>query len=349
MKLNRQQNVKYGQILPFLQSGDSLYHKGLMAYKKQDLKKAIYYLERAVKMKKDDPVFYCQLAAIYTESGEYERSNELLNHVIESIDKEMYECYFFLANNYAYLGYFEKAQEMAFHYLENSSDGEFIQDCKALISIMQYEDDELEEWSEEIADEEILIIRHDHAYSYLEQGNYDMAIEQFEKMIKENPTLWSAYNHIAEALFAQGKTEEAIQVIDDVLQKDKGNLISLCHLAFFYHQLQRFDESARIINSIKQVKPLDFDQRFKLAETLCKVEQYESAYSHLIALKKNLFTGEEKFYQCIAVAAYHCGAIEKAVLYWQRLDKLGDTNAKHMLNLYHDQLLTREHVRYLSL
>lgn len=346
MKLNRQHKEKFGKILPFLLTGESLYHKGLMAYKKRDLKKAIYFLEKALKLKSDDPVFYCQLAAIYTETGEYERSNELLNYVIESVDKEMYECYFFLANNYAYLGYFEKAQEMAFHYLDHSPDGEFTSDCKALINIMQFDHDEIEEWTDEIEDEEVLIIRHDHAYSYIEQGKYDLAILEFEKMIKENPTLWSAYNHIAEALFAQGKTEEAIEVIHTILKKNDGNLIALCNLAYFYFQTQRYEDSKFIFEQIKRVKPMDLDQRFKMAETLTRIKEFELAYSHLLAIKNNLIDDEERFYQCIAVAAYHCGYIDKALFYWRKLEKSGDIQANHMLSLHKNQLLTHDQVRY---
>ncbi len=348
MKLFNQQKEKHGQILPFLQTGDSLYHRGLLAYQKRDFDKAIYFMEKAINLKADDPIFYCQLAAVYAEVGNYERSNELLYKVLAEIDAEMYECYFFLANNYAYLGMFEKAEEMAFYYIDYCPDGEFANDCKLLLKMMQYDFDELEDWSEETLNEEVLIIRHDQADVYLQQGKYELAIEQYDKMIAENPCQWSAYNHKAQALFASGKVDEAIQLTFEVLASDEGNLFSLCNLAYFYFAEKRLDEANNIATELYCIEPILLEQRMRLAETFTLLERYDRAYEHLMYMKKKLFylDDADKFHECFAVCAYHLGYVQKAIMTWKQLASQGHEKAKNYLTLYENDELAQERVKY---
>lgn len=348
MKLFKQQKEKYGQVLPFLQTGDSLYHRGLLAYQKRDFAKAIYFMEKAINLKSDDPIFYCQLAAIYAEVANYERSNELLYKVITDMDDKMYECYFFLANNYAYLGMFEKAEEMAFNYIDHCPNGEFANDCKLLLKMMQYDFDDLEDWSDEALNEEVLIIRHDQADVYLQQGKYDLAIEQYDKMIAENPQQWSAYNHKAQALFASGKVKEAIQLTYEVLARDEGNLFSLCNLAYFYFAEKRLDEANDVIRQLLCIEPLVLEQRMRLAETFTLFEKYERAYEHLLYIKKKLvrLDDTDKFYECFAVCCYHLGYIQKAIASWKTLASGGHEKAKTYLTLYENHELTHSRVKY---
>jgi tetratricopeptide (TPR) repeat protein len=346
MKLNEQHTEKFGKVIPFSQTSDALYNRGMQAYRKKDFNKAIYFIEKAIHLDSEDPVLYCQLAAIHSELGDYEKSNELLKTVLGTYDKTMYECYFFLANNYAHMGLFDQAEEMANQYIQLEKDGEFYQDCKDLLDLIQFDKDELEEWTDELSEEDILITIHDQAYIYLHQGNYDLAIEQFDKIIEENPTFWSAYNHKAEALFSQGKKEEAIQVTMDLLMQDAGNLTALGHLALFFNRLGRSEESLVMVEQLKRVQPLDIDQRFKLAETFIRIRNYDLAYPHLVALKKARYDGEGKLLHCYAVAAFHCGYVEKAIAVWKKLQKAGDPIARKLLTIHDKQGLTKEIVQY---
>lgn len=348
MSLYKQQGEKYGQIIPFLQSGEALYHRGLIAYQKKDFAKAIYFMEKAITLKENDAIFYCQLAVIYAEVGNYLRSNELLNQVINEMDAEMYECYFFLANNYAYLGMFEKAEEMAFYYIDHCPDGEFVQDCKALLRIVQYDFDELEDWSEEAIDEDVLIIRHDQAEVFLQQGEYELAILQYDKIINENPRQWSAYNHKAIALFRQGKTDEAIQLTLEVLTKDEGNLFSLCNLAYFYFHNEQIEDALEIVRQLQSVEPIAVEQRFKLAETFAFFEKYERAYEHLNKLRNIAIqiVDSNKYYECLAVCLYHLGYTKKALNYWKLLANYGNERAQRILERNDRHELTKERIQY---
>ena len=109
------------KIIPFIQSGDYYFDKGLNAYRRRDLYKAKKYLERAVHLDADEAVFVCQLAVVLAELGEYQASNELFLKIIHELDPEMNECFYFLANNYAHLGLFREALNYAQTYLTKMS------------------------------------------------------------------------------------------------------------------------------------------------------------------------------------------------------------------------------------
>ena len=48
----------------------------------------------------------------------------------------MVECHYFLANNYAHLGFFKDAYTHANLYLEMEEDGEFAEDAEDLLDIL---------------------------------------------------------------------------------------------------------------------------------------------------------------------------------------------------------------------
>lgn len=332
------------QIIPFIQNGDYFYHKGIIAYRKKEFHKAVLFLEKAIELNKDNASFHCQLAAILAEDGKYEKSNEILKAIIASLDKDMNECYFFMANNYAHLGLFDKAEEMANYYITRCPEGEFYQDTCTLLELLQFEKDD-DEW-EGFGEEEMLIIRHDKACTFLENCQYDLAINEFNEIIKENPTFWAAYNHLAEAYFLLGDTKKAIELLYDVLQQDKDNLMALCYLASFYHQLNRQDEVAELIKGLKKVWPLDLDHRFTLATTLCQLGAYEESYQHFNYLQKYYDDKGSDFYRCFGIVAYRCGSFHKGMHYWRKAARLGDKKSEHLLKLYESGVLTVEDVVY---
>ncbi len=45
-----------------------------------------------------------QLAVIYSEMGQYQESNDLLDYIMANLEAEMPECHYFKANNFAHLG-----------------------------------------------------------------------------------------------------------------------------------------------------------------------------------------------------------------------------------------------------
>ena len=83
-----------------------------------------------------EPMIVCQLAIVYTELGNYQKSNELLHSILEEWDEDMVECHYFLANNYAHLGYFKDAYHTCHSYLDLEKNGEFAEDTEDLLDVL---------------------------------------------------------------------------------------------------------------------------------------------------------------------------------------------------------------------
>ena len=268
MKFERQidHSEKLAAVIPFYQNGDYYFRKGISAYKKQNMKKAVKFIEKAIKIEQDEPVFHCQLAAILAEIGEYERSNEILQYVLLEIDETMDECYFFMANNYAHLGLFEKAETAAKEYMKRRPSGEFYADSTDLLDLLDFERDD-----EDYEEEDELILEYDQAVSLLSDGNYDKAVVHLEQMTKQYPTYWAAYNLLAQALFKVNNYQQAINVCHQILQEDEGNLTARCNLAMIYYKTGNLDGANEIVQSLQVIIPIDVEQRYKIASTLCAV------------------------------------------------------------------------------
>ena len=133
----------------------------------------------------------CQLAIVHAELGEYDRSNEILYKVLHEIEPYMYDCHYFLANNYAYIGMYTEAIEHANMYLKLMPNGEYVNDVKELLEVISFEADDIRSTILSIDEpyEEEIITRQEQSKKLLEQGKFEEAIEKFSEMIVDFPGL----------------------------------------------------------------------------------------------------------------------------------------------------------------
>jgi tetratricopeptide (TPR) repeat protein len=193
--------IQKGKILSFVPNGEYYFTKGIKAYHRRDFKKAKKYLGRAMQLEPGEPMITCQLAIVSTELGEFENSNTLLHLILEDLDEEMAECHYFLANNYAHMGFFKDAYHHANMYLELEPNGDFSEDTEDLLELLSFEAEGLED---ELYEQDDLMTKQEQARELLESGNFPKAIELLKIVIKEFPEYWSAYNNLALAYFYLG-------------------------------------------------------------------------------------------------------------------------------------------------
>ena len=142
MGKNAKARIQKGKILSFVPTGEYYFTKGLKAYRRRDFIKAKKYLGRALQLEPGEPMITCQLAIVSTELGEFETSNQLLHLILEELDIEMAECHYFLANNYAHMGFFRDAFHHAKLYLELDPEGDFQEDTEDLLEVLSFEAEE---------------------------------------------------------------------------------------------------------------------------------------------------------------------------------------------------------------
>lgn len=316
-----------GKILSFLPTGEYYFKKGIKAYHQGDNLKAKKYLHRALQLEPGEPMIACQLAIILTDLGEYEDSNRLLRHVLEELDEDMVECHYFLANNYAHMGLFKDAYGEAKNYLELDPEGDFAEDTRDLMEVLTMETDDLDEFDPYEADD--LIVKQEEARKLLETGYFPKAIELLKTVIKGYPEYWSAYNNLALAYFYMGDVAKAESVLDDVLERNPGNLHALCNRLVFAHYLPDAETEQQLIEMLKKIKPILSEHQFKLGATFALVGEYGLAYIWLKKLYKQGFDGDGPFYYWLAYAAYFTGHEDFARTIWKMVLEFNPNKEGH--------------------
>ncbi|MFZ7943901.1 tetratricopeptide repeat protein [Neobacillus sp. 19] len=308
--------MQKGKLLTFVPTGEYYFTKGLKAYHRRDFIKSKKYLERAIQLEPGEPMITCQLAVVSTELGEFEHSNRLLHLILEELDPDMAECHYFLANNYAHMGFFKDAYHHSKLYLQLDPDGDFSEDTEDLLEVLTLESEGLEE---ELYEEDDLIFKQEQARELLESGYFPKAIELLKDVVKDYPEYWSAYNNLALAYFYLGKVEKAESILVDVLERNPGNLHALCNqLIFAYYQGQS-EGVAQLVNSLKKIQPLHSEYQFKLGATFALVGENELAYLWLKKLYKHGFNGDGPFYYWLTYSAYFTGHEQFAQAIWKKV------------------------------
>lgn len=351
-------NVKkqqQGRIVPFQVDGEAFYQKGLKAYRNGDLYKAKKYLMRALRIEPNEPVFMCQLAAVLAELGDYGDSNDILIKVIDEVEPTMSECLYFLANNFAHIGLFEKAEKYAERYLIESTDKDFEEDTLELLELLSIETGN-EKYTELYSDEDNIIMMQEKAKDHLEKGEIHLAINILEEMIKEHPEFWSAYNNLALAYFYSGDKKRAIELVEEILEKNPGNLHALCNLTIILDTLNYDEEVKNLMDQLKKIHPIHMDHQYKLGSTFGLISQYHIAYRYLNDLHRKGYPGDGSFYYWLSMSAYYVGKQDFAEKIWKRVvefrpDKAGDEPWKDQdedrTPLHLDVLRTNIHERIL--
>ncbi|MGF2617831.1 tetratricopeptide repeat protein [Rossellomorea vietnamensis] len=304
------------KILSFVPTGEYYFNKGIKAYHRRELNKSKKYLNRALQLEPLEPMIACQLSIVHTEMGEYTQSNQLLHLIVDSLDPHMTECHYFLANNYAHLGLFKEAYTHVTNYLEKEEYGEFSEDAEELLEILELDSDEA---LDTLYEHDELIANQDKARNLLESGNFQKAVDLLQEVIKDFPEYWSAYNNLALAYFYLGDTEKATATLEEVMEKNPGNLHALCNTAVFYFYQRRHEELQELVEGLEKIRPIHYEQRYKLGATFALIGRNEKAYEWLKSLQKLGFQGDASFYYWLSHSAYQTGHEQTAQQAWKRV------------------------------
>ena len=310
---------KKANVVSFNPTGEFYFTKGIKAFQRRELYRAKKYMNRALQLEPGEPMIACQLAVICTELGEYQYSNELLENILQELDPYMTECHYFLANNFAHMGLFKEAYKHANEYLNKDEFGEFSEDAEDLLDLITFETDETEETLEFQDD---LMMRQEVARELLEAGHFAKAVEKIEELIELYPEFWSAYNNLALAYFYVGKTTEAFETLNRVLEKNPGNLHALCNGMVFYHYQMDREKLDELFSALKKVRPILDEHRLKLGATFALTGYYEEAYKWLRKLQKKGFEGDGTFYYWLSRSAFQIGQIRVAEQAWEKVVEL---------------------------
>ncbi|MEF3304324.1 tetratricopeptide repeat protein [Paenibacillus sp. GYB003] len=283
--------------------------------------RALKYFRRAVEFEPDNPVNHCNLAGVLSETGDYEQSNRILQHIVEQIDPSMTECYFYMANNYANMENYEAAEEALVYYLEHDPNGHFLEESEEMMELLGYELERPTKLTS-IKSREGLF-EHDKARTLLEEGKFSEAVRILEKLVKKSPDFLAARNNLALAYYYMGLFDKALATIGGVLELEPGNLHALCNLAIFHQHNGNKEQLDELLVSLRKTYPIHYDHVFKLATTMGILSEHETAYR---LFRRLLKTGESGLDPCLyhytAVAACNIGKYAEAEKLWRTVEKL---------------------------
>ncbi|OEF97844.1 tetratricopeptide repeat protein [Desulfuribacillus alkaliarsenatis] len=302
------------KIIPLKVNSNFFFERAVRCLDKMNYKGAIKYFKRAIEHDPYNALNHCNLAGVMSEIGDYRESNKILFHVINYIDRKAYECYFYIANNYANMGDFDRAATYANKYLEVDINGEFASDAEDLLEFFGDVDDD-EEYDKETINDDV-------AQRLLEEGKFEEALKELAKILAEYPDYHVARNNLALTYFYLGKTEAAIKESKKVLEVDLDNIHARCNLAIFYYE-QQLEELMNVeLNYLRAVTPLFDDHIYKLALTLGMLGEHEQAYRHFRRIIRRETANDYQVYFMLAIAAANTNRHKIALNYLNKAQKL---------------------------
>ncbi|RKQ35552.1 tetratricopeptide repeat protein [Oceanobacillus halophilus] len=300
-------------IIPYIPDGDFYFTKGVEAFQNRKFDIALKWMKKAIEQKPNEPLFQCQMSVIYTEIGAYHAANQLLTNVLQSSD--YIDCYYLIANNYAHLGLLTDAKKYANTYLDKEPEGDFSEDAKQLLELIEIDDDEVEDF--DLEDEDELLIYQETAFFHMEKMEWEKALPIIEEMITLFPEHQLPKHDYAQALFFSGQTEKAIELEHEFIEEDPRSLYSLTNLAVFYYELNDIEKCNKYIQSLLNVYPIHEQQKLRVAVTLARTANYNEAYNRFRSIAKGKVKNHASYYRWYSITAFHIGEPAKALQYWK--------------------------------
>ncbi|EFI84830.1 tetratricopeptide repeat protein [Listeria grayi] len=313
MKQESKQN-----IIRFLPSGHYYFERGIHAFREGEMKEAVRYLLRANDLSPNDPIILCQLAICYTELGQFLKSNRLLLQVIDTLDTSLHYCYYFIANNFAYLNDISHAIQYAKRYLELDPDGEYAEEVEDLLEVLAEENPIRHLRENQFANIEQQFQDYIKEWRRYEASeNMEAAAQFLEGVLLREPNFWPAYNQLALLDFRQLKEAEGLKVLLELIDRDPGNLMGLADLCMYYFYKADMESCREIYGRLDHVAPTLVHHKEKLAIVHTMLGNIEKARALFVQLAETEVVDKTAYYYYFAKVEAFSGEMESAEDLWQ--------------------------------
>lgn len=297
------------------------FERAVRSLDRNNYEKALKYFRLAVDKEPDNPINHCNLAGVLSEMGRFAESNKVLQTVVDYVDPELYECYFYMANNAANMEELELAEKYLCLYLSKDPQGEFAEDAEEMLQVIA-EELGREPRRPEMFERPEWFKVHDEARRHLEEGRFLQAIDFLEDLVDQQPDFLAARNNLSLAYYYVGRLEEAVETIQTVLQIEPHNLHALCNLAVIHQYTGKTEERDRLMHMLKKIVPYNMENMCKLATTMGILGEHKIAYTLFQRLLKSGEVPEPSLYHSVAAAAWNSGRYQSAKKYWQLAEEM---------------------------
>ena len=190
MENKRKKNIN-SNVVSFIPNGEYYFQKALKALERNEMDTAYKFIKRAAELSPDDAQILLQYSILEMEAQNFDVAYELI-HTAYSLDPNDEEIIFVLAEASGCIGLMGDAKKYAQKYLEKAPTGVYAEDA---IDILEFvNEDPLDMEPTEESETEKLIAQ-EKARRFMENGEFQKAIEVLEFIVEKYPDLWAAYNN----------------------------------------------------------------------------------------------------------------------------------------------------------
>nr|MBO2497309.1 DDE transposase family protein [Bacillota bacterium] len=317
MKKSAKKQARSNKVVRLRMDAGFFFERAVRSLDRHNYDKALKYFRIAAEKEPDNPINLCNLAGILSEMGRFEESNEVLESILNEVDPQLHECYFYMANNAANMEDFDLAEEYLLRYLEEDPEGEFAEEANEMLQMLAYELGR-EPRQPNYGGKYAWMKKHEEARRHLEEGRFLQATRALEELVEQHPDFLAARNNLSLAYYYTGRLDRAFQEIQRVLEADPNNLHALCNLAVLYQHLGETAKKDRLVESLKKWVPMHLEHMYKLGTTMGILGEHETAYQMFRRLLRMESQPEPSLYHYAAAAAFNTGRHAEAERHWKR-------------------------------
>lgn len=150
-----------------------------------------------------------------------------------------------------------------------------------------------------------------------EMGNYEIAINQFNKALKENPKYDIVWNNLGNSYASLRKYEKSLECYQKAIECSPERFEFYYHKGILLMQLGRFTEAEPIMDKAIKLNSSNLDAMFNMATISENIKKYDqAAFFAQMCLKMS--PNNPQIAQCFARNLYLQGTIESA---YKQIDK----------------------------
>ena len=165
----------------------------------------------------------------------------------------------------------------------------------------------------------------------MRRGDYDAAIDEFEKVEEDNPSYLSARNYIAMCNIISDRCEQAEAECLAVLRKNPDSVQALTTLAAVRTEQKKSEESRELARRLLKLDVNGTDDIYKIATVCCENKMHEEAFNLFKKLEGEMrYDSSVLFFK--AVSAFNCGRYEDC---FEAFDRLITLKPEAVIAKYH--------------
>lgn len=153
---------------------------------------------------------------------------------------------------------------------------------------------------------------------YMKAGDYEHAVEEFDKVAEGSPKYAFARNYIAMCKIIADRADEAEQECRNVLKLQPDNVQALTTLAAVKTEEGKRDESLLLARRLLALNIDGDEDIYKIATVCCENKLHEEAYSMFCRLSESYDYDLNVLY-FKAVSAFNCGRFEESFINFDNL------------------------------